>query len=666
MAFDRLFFSMVILLSSATAFAADRMVISVESRLHFEKAWAQKTCAMIHEFANTYKTFDSICVKLDDMDELSEDRIGKAEREKSARFHVQLRQRSESEYKFMIQNLSGRDDEFKKAEWTLTIRSEKVLSEKIQFLMQNLMAYEKDESKIKAFYLAGGLSQSKRIKVNEKGEMIDVRTHQVLTDEEAYEIFESESPKHKHYLRAASELGIVLGIAAANYWQNELLHTGKVNHNVVDWDYYGVQGQKDKYRNLHGFRMDDNSRGVNEGHAFAGMVYYQVARANGLSTMESFLATFASSALWESVNEYREVFSINDQVLTTVGGFVIGETLHQFARYFYSKGIVGKTLSTLFDSPDAMNRLINRHTGDMYSVRNYGFDPDAFGYVDAYVGIGSTRRDSGENVRTTVRGIHGEIINIPLHDQPGRVHGLYTDTVLSELLIQGTQKNDGFTDFQAFAKVVFAAYHEKNIGLDQKGRRNGYSFFVGLASAAEMDHHDTPKNSSDPSDWHAVINVIGPTLDVTALVKDVKLRMTIDVYGDFAMVRSYAIDVYRKDHPAHPGEEATMYKHDYYYAMGLTTQIHLSAEMGRWSAGLLYKNEDYRSLNMLSRNHEVVTDNLKITDTVTNKEAYVQYKIGKKWKVRVSYSVRERTGDIAGTTAQATEKKVMGTLAYVF
>ena len=61
-------------------------------------------------------------------------------------------------------------------------------------------------------------------------------------------------------------------------------------------------------------------------HPVHGALYYLVARANGMSAIESSLYTLGGSWMWEIFCEAEEP-SINDMVYTTIGGITIGETV---------------------------------------------------------------------------------------------------------------------------------------------------------------------------------------------------------------------------------------------------------------------------------------------------------------------------------------------------
>lgn len=69
------------------------------------------------------------------------------------------------------------------------------------------------------------------------------------------------------------------------------------------------------------------------GHPTAGTVYYLIARGNRVSIPEAFAWSFGASLAWELV-EFKEAVSINDVVMTPVGGLALGEAFSQLSAWF--------------------------------------------------------------------------------------------------------------------------------------------------------------------------------------------------------------------------------------------------------------------------------------------------------------------------------------------
>lgn len=83
---------------------------------------------------------------------------------------------------------------------------------------------------------------------------------------------------------------------------------------------------------------DSDTFDVNQlGHPYQGSMYHGFARASGLNFWEGFGYAFAGSALWEIAGETTPP-SRNDQIHTSVGGSLLGESLFRMANLWLEKG----------------------------------------------------------------------------------------------------------------------------------------------------------------------------------------------------------------------------------------------------------------------------------------------------------------------------------------
>lgn len=663
-----LFFSLIF---PATAPAAEekapfkaRVLISVESTVNSGKDWSKDACRRLHEMLSGFAELDSRCMRLDSIEELFNDTIGNAEKSKEYLYHVQLRELGPKSYRLMVENWLAEDDtEPRRMVWELETRENDSWEKDARGPLANVFEFAKNRDVYKQIFLAHGLNESNRLKVDDKGRIIDTATGKELSGKEAYRIFASEGVRQKNYLMAALEIGAVIGFSTINYFHPI---KGGRNPNVPDWEYWGWEGQKQKYSgNMPGIRFDDNGFDVNRGHALAGMIYYQIARNEGLSTLESFLYSFAASSVWEMATEHREVLSINDQILTPVGGYVLGEVFHQMSQLLLSRSnsLPAKVLATLFDLPGAMSRWEGRNNSGFRNLRATGFDADTLSHFDLYAGVKTGQNPDNKSASGTTFGVRGEVVSIPLFDEPGNVSKLYTDSVFSELLVSGTMREAAFDNFSLLAKVVFAAYHKKSLSLDEAGRRNGYTMYFGASSGVEYE--DT-SNRADHPDLNATVHVLGSSMDLSAYVNGIRIRAKIDVFGDFAMVNSYALDMYKKSNST-DGTISTIDHHGYYYASGITARSNLSVSWNKIEAGYAVSKQSLDSINSRNRNQSVVTKDLDYSDELTKQEAYITYNLNKSWKLRFSIERIDRSGTISGGYSDATtETRKMGTLIYTF
>jgi hypothetical protein len=88
---------------------------------------------------------------------------------------------------------------------------------------------------------------------------------------------------------------------------------------------------KSMWRNLTGgWEWDDDYFNTNQfRHPYMGALFFTSARSNNVGFWASTLYAFAGSLAWELFLE-NETPSYNDQISTSLGGIILGETMHRF------------------------------------------------------------------------------------------------------------------------------------------------------------------------------------------------------------------------------------------------------------------------------------------------------------------------------------------------
>jgi hypothetical protein len=113
-----------------------------------------------------------------------------------------------------------------------------------------------------------------------------------------------------------------------------------------------------------GFEWDNNTFSMNMfGHPFHGNVFFNTGRSNGYNFWASSLFAAGGSFVWEMFGE-NNPGAINDWIATSMGGIMIGETLHRTAKLIRD----------------------NRQTGAVRSLREFGaFFVDPVGSLNRLV-----------------------------------------------------------------------------------------------------------------------------------------------------------------------------------------------------------------------------------------------------------------------------------------
>lgn len=461
--------------------------------------------------------------------------------------------------------------------------------------------------------------ESKSFKVDDQGRYIRIATGQEITVEKARELCARESTRLKHFLLASTEIAASLGVGAAWYWT-------ATEVNAKDWDSPNFRASlRAKFVTGRSIRFDNNDYYLNApGHPLAGTAYYMIARSSNYNALEAFLFSLAGSTLWELIVEFREVMSINDMIFTPIAGSVIGEVGYQLGRFFDTGAptVYNKILGAIFGGPERLNRWILKNAPDRHvNTDKYGFRKDIWHHFDLFAGgelTGSSNSDG--SAAAGVIGINTQIFNIPGHGQAGKVKQWVGDSAFTQLLLQGSFGNKNASDFQVLTQWAFAGYYRKDIQQAPDGKLKGYSFFIGPSTAFEFRERQT----GEFSDRVGVVNVIGSTMELVYYSNGLKVRAMFDVYGDFAAIRSYAIDEYEKERGAE-GIQSVLSEQRYYFAFGMTAAPKLEASYGPFSLGASLKYQYYDSIEGLDRKQYEVTHDVNAIDTRTGYKAWVSY-----------------------------------------
>lgn len=527
-------------------------------------------------------------------------------------------------------------------------------------VLGNFFFYVDNETAFKAGLLFNGVQESKEIEFDQnKGVFLDSKTKTPLSINKAYAIFEKESPRIKNYLRTGIEIGVLLSSAMAIYYKNLVF-------NQVDFDYGLKDGLQKKLITGEAIRFDNNDKMSNYGHVFAGVSYYQVARANGFNSLESFLITLGSSTAWELL-EYHEVLSINDQILTPLGGYVIGEASYQISCALFQKDSkVAKALGYVINPGLAVNHGIDK----LKKNNPFASQPDCrkprWSDISVYVGLEQGRKAYDPKMNNNLLvGLDALVINIENTGVAGKDSNLAYDP-LAKLLIEAN-RNGEMIDLRIIAQVVSAAYHKKNLTTDEKGQLRGYDLILGIGSATTWDDRGT-KEGSKNEDFYGTINILGATAHANIRYKGFTIEADFGFYGDFTMVKSYSLSAYEADQPEGlKGSPSVLKRKGYYWGMGTTTLAAISLQNGPWEVGYSGQQSSAKSIHGNDRLQEQVTNNDTFRDSIKINRVFISYQITKNLKLQLSREHRSREGSVASAYNTAgTEKRTMGTLVYQF
>src|SRR5262245_6983118 len=313
------------------------------------------------------------------------------------------------------------------------------------------------------------------------------------------------------YLRATIETSALLGMVSLYYWGTK--------SSSADFDYdVSFETLKNKFSGK-AILFDDNSIGTNSfpGHPLSGAYYYLIARNNKLSRAESFLWSFATSAIHEFFIKLPEVASINDFVVTPVAGAAIGEAMYEFGRYFRCSenkdDLIYKIMAAIVDPIALVNSFIWDDVHYKYSDSEICHYTSVQKNINIFYGMSASYHEntSSSNIGF-IFGFHGKLYFIPQYGKEADIERFFKDTVLIEMRIEVSVTDRGIDNIYFIAKTVWAAYYRQNITRDSASQGTGYSFFVGLASAFEHIKYDT----GEFEDWIGAVHVFGPAMELAS------------------------------------------------------------------------------------------------------------------------------------------------------
>jgi hypothetical protein len=626
--------------------------------------WKKLTCDQIYKSANgvidqgvnvTCRNFDTKNFKDSSLDDM----YSKYD------YHLRVIRDQSNTISIDVTNLNRpNSSDFKTLGWNFKDGEQNKMTKELAMTkaLSNFFFYINNEKAFKAGLLVNGIDESNEVEYDrENGVFKSKFTHEPLSINKAYSIYEGESDRKKNYLRAGVEIGVLLSSAMAIYYKNLVF-------NQVDFDYSFTDGLKKKF-NGEAIRYDDNDKKSNYGHVYAGVLYYQVARSNGFNSLESFLAAFASSTAWEFM-EYHEVLSINDQILTPIGGYVIGEATYQISCALLQKNnLVAKTLGYTINPGLAANHGYDK----LKNGNKFASQPDCnkprWSDISIYLGLDSGQKAYIPNENTnSMIGMDATVVPIAGYGEEGKNSKLIYDTAMAKAFIEANG-NQGLTDLRVIAQVMTVAYNQKNITKDEDGKLRGYDLLLGVGSASTWnDRGGSTENDKKNEDFYGTIGIIGAMASANVFYNGIHIKADFAFYGDFVMVKSYSIEKFKNSSAnGLEGEPTTFTKHNYYWGIGSSTLAAISIQKGKWEVGYNGQYSSAKSTTGLHRLEEEVTRNDQFRDTMNNNKIYISYQLTKNVKLQLSREYNLRIASVNNDFhSSGVETRTMGTIVYKF
>lgn len=479
--------------------------------------------------------------------------------------------------------------------------------------------------------------------------------------------------------RAWIELGAFVGFSGGSYWIRYKSHFRE------DWQFkLTLDSQVNRVLFLDGWRFDSNNFKLNWTHSLAGGIYYQFGRTSHMSWLYSWMMSAVASTFWESVIEWKEVISLNDQIMTGLGGFAIGEPWFQIGDYLaHQSGVFYQALS--FMNPFLkINHWLDRKEPGARDYAQPGWHD--FGLI---AGARSLSTAGHPNETAAYFAVHTQIIGLPEYGKPGDIRETVKDTYFSSINFDqaargGTTDETNFS-FEASPWGYFRQKINDNL--------EGYSLTFGLGSCFEyfrkrpIDYYDIQQVPVDPfrmgtelhleiprdfTDKLALLHIAGPVLDWTIFRRAWNLRTVAAAYFDFGLINSYALNEYSQLHHTLPsdtimGMKTTVVYYGYYYGFGGTLSGSTKLEWGGLRARAQASFGAWSSASALDRFQSNVTNDAHLGDN------RFRYLFGAGWKLSrmpfelfVNYEGIHRWGELLEVHTRGLEKRLFAGLEFSF
>jgi hypothetical protein len=456
----------------------------------------------------------------------------------------------------------------------------------------------------------------------------------------------------RRFWRALAESAAYVAYFQARYKKTHRIWVEGVHKYRATWE-----DQKEKYLHRENWNYDANCFAFNWQHALAGGIYYNWSRTNNLTALESLLMSWASSTYWEAVVEYRSDISLNDHIVTPLGGLSVGEAWFQLGNFFANRSDLFSRVLSFVNPILKLNRFFDRRR----LKKSPAPPPPGWHDLSLDLGMRSYRGNrGGDDGIFPYAGLRTQIIHLPDYGRPGKIDRFVKNPFFSEIHMDVAWGGKAPEEISLYTRVVFLGWFKQRIL--PAGR--GYSLYIGLGSAFSMFKKKEGTISfpctfkgrdpdalrlDEPRDFRdklSAVHMAGPVLDFTVFARKLKVRMIMDGYLDFGIVNSFAFNQYSR-HNDFSGVKTPLLVNGYYYALGFTLTQRFDVHYGGVGLQSLLRFHSYGSIDGADRFQPMVTDDFHLTDSWLTGRMGISFQIPKSTlRLKASFEAIHRRGRI--------------------
>ncbi|MBK7394736.1 MAG: DUF3943 domain-containing protein [Myxococcales bacterium] len=390
------------------------------------------------------------------------------------------------------------------------------------------------------------------------------------------------------------------------YWGNQ-------DYSQRTWEWrWDRESWKAKLVTFDAVRFDgDDFRTNAVHHTFvSGMSYFLVGRSNRLTIPESFLASVLASTTWEYLLEFREGPSVNDMITTPLSGIALGETVFQLGELFLRGGDhpVNWALATGFGGLQTFHRRLDKTKQPRSATTDsLGFAQDRWHRFELHAAIQLADQPTRSETRMQL-GLDTEIVTIHSFDKPARVSRWVGGENFTRLTARLSYHEQGIQEILLRARATIGGYYDQDLR-GAVGALAGHAFYAGFVSSFDYAVSDL-----DTLTERLGVSALGVTFDAFLERAPLRLRATLDVMGDFAMVTPVAGAAYRAWLGPNARTRLSFQTNDYYYAIGASVLPSLTVELAPFFLAAAARLDTFSSIEGMERRQWQVTDDSHFAD----------------------------------------------------
>jgi hypothetical protein len=268
-------------------------------------------------------------------------------------------------------------------------------------------------------------------------------------------------------------------------------------------------------------------------HPLAGAAYHQMARGHRLGAWESAAWSFGASAAWEAI-EYREPASLNDLLVTPLGGVALGETLFQLAAHFdrAPRSFGGDVGAWVLGLPKKLSDLLDG------AVPARG-DPGDSLSSDLWASGGTAL--AGGAWRGEARlGLGWRLVRDPAWGAPGEGIRSLRDGAVTSLAVSMALREGSLADVEFRSLALVESLYGRRLAA-AAGRTEGSDWLAGLGVDFRVRLHDWALGT--PNDLLGAVAFPALSGEWRTTSGSCTLALRLDLEPVFAGVRSLALDL---------------------------------------------------------------------------------------------------------------------------